>query len=161
MNAGLRIGQVARRTGLDVRLIRHYEKIGLIPPPGRREAGYASAGYRMFTDEHVHRLEFISLCRVLDLPLREIGDLLRSVDEECCASAQPALRRQLGDKLQEVDRRIAQLQRLRQRLERYRQPLPGGAEGADTEGCTPTTSPIGCAFGDAPRKVRAESWRLG
>ena len=91
MNAGMRIGQVAERTGLDVRLIRHYEKVGLIPAPRRSEAGYASAGYRMFTDEHVHRLEFIALCRVLDLPLREIGDLLRCVDEDCCGSAQPAL----------------------------------------------------------------------
>ena len=95
MNAGMRIGQVAERTGLDVRLIRHYEKIGLIPPPGRREAGYASAGYRIFTDKHVHRLEFIALCRLLDLPLREIGDLLRCVDDECCVSAQPALRARL------------------------------------------------------------------
>ena len=71
MNAGMRIGQVAKRTGLDVRLIRHYEKIGLIPPPRRRESGYASAGYRIFTEEHERRLDFIALCRVLDLPLRK------------------------------------------------------------------------------------------
>jgi len=153
MNAGMRIGQVAERTGLDVRLIRHYEKIGLIPPPGRREAGYASAGYRMFTDEHVHRLEFIALCRLLDLPLREIGDLLRCVDTECCGSAQPALRRLLGDKLQEVDRRIAQLQGLRQRLESYFRRLPEGAEGQETARCMPTTSPINCAFDDASQMV--------
>ncbi len=159
MSAGMRIGQVAERTGLDVRLIRHYEKIGLIPPPRRREAGYASAGYRMFTDEHVQRLEFIALCRLLDLPLREIGDLLRSADEECCASAQPRLRRLLGDKLQEVDRRIAQLRALRQRLESYRQQLPAG--GPDAEGCTPIIDPIGCAFGDAPQNFRPEGRRSG
>lgn len=149
-NAGMRIGQVAKRTGLDVRLIRHYENIGLIPPPRRSEAGYASAGYRIFTEEHVHRLEFIGLCRLLDLPLRQIGDLLRSVDDECCASAQPRLRRVLGEKLQEVDRRITLLQALHQRLESYLQRLPGGAESQETAGCAAITSPIRCAFGDTP-----------
>lgn len=154
MNAGVQIGQVAKRTGLDVRLIRHYEKIGLIPPPRRSEAGYASAGYRMFTEDHVQRLEFIALCRVLDLPLREIGDLLRCVDDECCASARPSLGRLLGEKLQEVDRRITQLEGLRQRLESYFQ--GPGAEAQDTAGCTPTTSPIEYAFNEAPRFVDLE-----
>ena len=156
MNAGMRIGQVAKRTGLDVRLIRHYEKIGLIPPPRRSEAGYASAGYRVFTQKHVQRLEFIALCRLLDLPLRDIGDLLRCVDEECCASARPRLRRLLVEKRQEVDRRITLLQGLRQRLEGYSQRLPEGAEGQETAGCTPATSPIECAFDDAPQEVNGE-----
>ena len=161
MNPGMRIGQVAKRTGLDVRLIRHYEKIGLIPPPRRSAAGYASAGYRMFTDEHVQRLEFIALCRLLDLPLREIGDLLRSVDEECCGSTRPRLRRLLGNKLQEVDRRITLLLALRQRLESYVQQLPERAEGQEAAGCAPTTSPIKCAFDDAPQKVKMEAPAVG
>lgn len=156
MNAGLRIGQVATRTGLDVRLIRHYEKIGLIPPPRRSNAGYASAGYRLFTEEHVKRLEFIALSRLLDLPLREIGDVLRGIDEECCASARPSLRHLLGEKLREVDRRITQLQGLRQRLESHFQGLPEGDEGQETAGCTPATSPITCAFGDSPQIANGE-----
>ena len=151
MNGGLRIGQVAKRTGLDVRLIRHYEKIGLIPPPRRMKAGYASAGYRIFTEDHVQRLEFIALCRSLDLPLRAIGDLLRRLDNSCCASAQPNLRHLLGEKMQEVDHRITLLQDLRQRLESYFQRLSEGAEGQEPAGCTPTTSPIECAFDDAPQ----------
>ena len=156
MNAGMRIGQVAERTGLDVRLIRHYEKIGLIPPPGRSEAGYASAGYRIFTEDHVRRLEFIALCRLLDLPLREIGRLLRSVNDDCCASARPGLRGLLREKLHEVDHRIALLKALRKRLESYFERVPEGSEGQGTAGCTPATSPIECAFGDAPQKVELE-----
>ena len=156
MNGGIRIGEVAERTGLDVRLIRHYEKIGLIRPPRRSEAGYASAGYRIFTEEHVRRLEFVALCRLLDLPLREIGDLLDSVDDECCASARPRLGRLLAEKLQEVDRRIALLQGLRQRLESHFQRLSEGAEGQELAGCRPITSPIECAFGDALQKVQME-----
>ncbi len=145
---------------MDVRLIRHYEKMGLIPSPSRSEAGYAAAGYRIFTEEHVQRLDFIALCRLLDLPLREIGDLLRCVDEECCASAQPRLRRLLSEKLQEVDRRITLLQGLRQRLQSSYQRLPAAAEGPDTAGCRPTTSPIKCAFGDTPRLSASRSRRL-
>lgn len=156
MNAGMRIGKVAKRTGLDVRLIRHYEKIGLIPPPRRSDAGYASAGYRLFTEEHVRRLQFVALCRLLDLPLREIGDLLHSVDEQCCASARPRLRRRLGEKLAEVDRRITLLQGLRHRLESYFRRLPEGAEGQESTGCTPAMSPITCAFGEVPRMVEVE-----
>ena len=156
MNAGMRIGEVAKRTGLDVRLIRHYEKIGLIPPPIRSEAGYASAGYRIFTEDHVHRLEFIALCRSLDLPLRAIGDLLLRLDNSCCASAQPNLRHLLGEKMQEVDHRITLLQDLRQRLESYFQRLSEGAEGQEPAGCTPTTSPIECAFDDDPQVVEVE-----
>ena len=152
----MRIGQVAERTGLDVRLIRHYEKIGLIPAPSRSEAGHASAGYRMFTEEHVKRLEFIVLCRLLDLPLREVGDLLCCVDDECCVSAQPALRRLLGKKLQEADHRIMLLQGLRQRLESYFQRLSQAAGGRESAACTPTANPIKCAFGDAPRIVGVE-----
>ena len=148
INGTLRIGQVAKRTGLDVRLIRHYEKIGLIPPPRRSEAEYASAGYRLFTEEHVQRLEFIALARLLDLPLREIGDLLSCVDDGCCSSAQPHLRGLVGEKLREVDTRITMLQDLRDRLQSYYQQLPEVAECRETGDCAPASSPIQCAFGE-------------
>ena len=153
MNGGLRIGQVAKRTGLDVRLIRHYEKIGLIPPPERSEAEYASAGYRLFTEEHVQRLEFIALARLLDLPLREIGELLSCVDDGCCTSAQPRLRGLLAVKLHEVDNRMTMLQDLRNRLQSYYQRLPEADELQETEVCAPAASPLQCAFGQAPLKV--------
>jgi len=155
-DGGLRIGQVARRTGLDVRLIRHYEKIGLIPPPRRREAGYASAGYRLFTEEHIQRLEFIALGRSLDLPLREIGELLGYINDGCCSSAQPHLRTLLGEKLQEVDRRLLMLQDLRRRLEVYLDRLSEGAECNETCTCALGATPVQCAFGEAaPRVDRA------
>jgi DNA-binding transcriptional MerR regulator len=152
-DGGLRIGQVAKRTGLDVRLIRHYEKMGLIPPPRRGEAGYASAGYRLFAEEHIQRLEFIALGRSLDLPLREIGELLGYISNGCCASAHPHLQSLLGDKLQEVDQRIAMLQDLRNRLEEYHQRLAKGADCQETCTCAIGATPIQCAFGEAALKV--------
>jgi DNA-binding transcriptional MerR regulator len=149
VNGGLRIGQVAKRTGLDVRLIRHYEKIGLIPSPRRSEGGYASSGYRLFTEEHVQRLEFIGLARLLDLPLREIGDLLSCVDDGCCTSARPRLRDLLAEKLQEVEQRITMLQDLKNRIQDLYQQLPEVCQCQGTEGCAPASSPILCAFGEA------------
>lgn len=148
-NGGLRIGQVARRTGLDVRLIRHYEKMGLIPPPRRRPAGYASAGYRLFAEEHVQRLEFIALARSLDLPLREIGELLGYINDGCCTSAQPHVRTSLAEKLQEVDRRIATLQDLRHRLQEYCDRFSEGVECEESCRCAPGATLIQCAFGEA------------
>ena len=153
MNTGMRIGQVAKRTGLDVRLIRHYEMIGLIPAPERSEAGYASAGYRVFTEEHVQRLEFIALCRLLDLPLREIGYLLQCVDDDCCVSARPPLQRLLVEKLQEVDHRMTLLKGLQERLGSFLQRLLKGTEGQIAR-CTPGSSPIQCTFGDATVHVK-------
>lgn len=144
----LRIGEVAKRTGLDVRLIRHYEKVGLIPSPRRREAGYASAGYRLFTEDHVQRLEFIALGRLLDLSLREIGTLLSCVDEGCCTSAQPRVRTLLKEQLEEVDRRIAMLQELRQRLQSYYQRLHEEAECRTPANCRGSAIPIQCTFGE-------------
>ncbi len=152
-SGGLRIGQVARRTGLGVSLIRHYEKMGLIPPPGRREAGYASAGYRLFAEEHIQRLEFIALARSLDLPLREIGELLGYINDGYCTSAQTHLRTLLSEKLGEVDRRLAMLQDLRHRLQDHYHRLGQGVECDETCHCTAGANPVQCAFGEAAVKV--------
>jgi DNA-binding transcriptional MerR regulator len=147
----LRIGQVAKRTGLDVRLIRHYEKIGLIPAPRRSNAGYASAGYRLFTEDHVQQLQFIALGRLLDLSLRQIGELLNCVDEGCCTSAQPRVRTLLREQLEEVDRRIAMLQELRYRLESYDQRLQEETECRTPASCRGSAIPIECTFGPVIR----------
>src|SRR3546814_19295645 len=52
-------------------MFRHYEKIGLIPPPPRRDGGY-----RDYSEPDVHRLRFIANARDLGFPIEEIGKLL-------------------------------------------------------------------------------------
>ncbi len=52
-------------------MIRHYEEIGLIPPPARRDSGY-----RDYTDADVHRLHFIANARDLGFPIEDIRSLL-------------------------------------------------------------------------------------
>src|SRR3546814_7134309 len=65
------IGAASQASGVSQRMIRHYEKIGLIPAPLRRDSGY-----RDYADADVHRLRFIANARDLGFPIEDIRDLL-------------------------------------------------------------------------------------
>src|SRR3546814_11956435 len=65
------IGGASAATGVSQRMIRHYEKIGLIPSAARRDSGY-----RDYSDVDVHRLRFIANARDLGFPIEEIRKLL-------------------------------------------------------------------------------------
>ncbi|NJR79165.1 MerR family transcriptional regulator [Sphingomonas corticis] len=67
----MNIGQASKASGVSQRMIRHYEKLSLIPAPPRRDSGY-----RDYSDADVHRLRFIANARDLGLPIGEIADLL-------------------------------------------------------------------------------------
>lgn len=67
----MNIGQASQASGVSQRMIRHYEKIGLIPRAARRDSGY-----RDYSDGDVHRLRFIANARDLGFPIEEIGKLL-------------------------------------------------------------------------------------
>lgn len=73
----LTVGALASRTGITVRTLHHYDAIGLLSPSGRSEAGY-----RLYSDTDVRRLEHIVLLRGLGLNLTDIGAALeRSADD--------------------------------------------------------------------------------
>ncbi|GLW09783.1 hypothetical protein Misp01_49120 [Microtetraspora sp. NBRC 13810] len=67
----LSIGELARRTGLSVKLIRHWSDIGVVPPAGRTEAGY-----RLYEPEAVARLELARTLRELGLGMTAIRDVV-------------------------------------------------------------------------------------
>lgn len=67
----MNIGGVSAATGVSQRMIRHYEKIGLIPSAARRDSGY-----RDYSDADLHRLRFIANARDLGFPIEEIRKLL-------------------------------------------------------------------------------------
>lgn len=67
----MNIGAASDVSGVSQRMIRHYEKIGLVPAPSRR-----GSGYRDYTDADVHRLRFIANARDLGFPIEEIRTLL-------------------------------------------------------------------------------------
>jgi len=68
---GLTIGIVARRSGVSVRMLRHYDAIGLLRP-ARRNA----SGYRLYAPADLARLQAIVALRQLGFGLAEIGELL-------------------------------------------------------------------------------------
>ncbi|MET9426249.1 MerR family transcriptional regulator [Streptomyces sp. NPDC003036] len=62
------IGEVARRSGVSARMLRHYESLGLVRPSGR-----TGSGYREYSGEDIQRIFHIETLRSLGLSLREIG----------------------------------------------------------------------------------------
>ncbi len=73
----IKIGELSQKTGVHIETIRYYERILLIPKPGRTEAGH-----RIYGDQHLKRLVFIRRCRALDFSLNEIRFLLQAVEED-------------------------------------------------------------------------------
>ena len=67
----MRIGELARRSGLSADAIRFYESQQLLPPTRR-----SAAGYRQFGDDDLRRLNFIRRAKRLGFSLPEIGELL-------------------------------------------------------------------------------------
>ncbi|MFF3417566.1 HEAT repeat domain-containing protein [Streptomyces sp. NPDC002698] len=65
------IGEVARRSGVSARMLRHYEALGLVRPSGR-----TGSGYRKYSGDDIRRIFHIESLRSLGLSLREIGRAL-------------------------------------------------------------------------------------
>lgn len=67
----MKIGAISNATKVSQRMIRHYEKIGLIPPAARRDSGY-----RDYDQRDLHSLRFIGRARDLGFPIEDIRLLL-------------------------------------------------------------------------------------
>lgn len=79
----MNIGQAAQASGVSPRMIRHYEKIGVVPKPLRRDSGY-----RDYSDADVHRLKFVANARDLGFPIEEIRALLNLWNDRGRASSE-------------------------------------------------------------------------
>ncbi|GAA2095125.1 MULTISPECIES: MerR family transcriptional regulator [Brevibacterium] len=71
----MHIGEMAERSGLSSRTLRHYESIGLIPPTGRTEGGY-----RLYSEDDLRRLMTIRRMKALSFSTAEMGELLTLLD---------------------------------------------------------------------------------
>lgn len=67
------VHEVSRLAGVSIRTLHHYDRIGLLRP-----AMVTEAGYRLYDDTALERLQCILLFRELEFPLREIGEILDS-----------------------------------------------------------------------------------
>ncbi|MEU0189973.1 MerR family transcriptional regulator [Streptomyces afghaniensis] len=110
------IGDVARRSGVSARMLRHYESLGLVRPTGRTEAGY-----REYSGEDVRRIFHIESLRSLGLSLREVK---RALDDPGFAPAEL-----VDDLVRQTRERIAAETELLTRLDRIGAAEPAGWEG--------------------------------
>lgn len=101
------IGQLARRAGVAIDTVRYYERNGLLSPAGR-----LPSGYRRYGDVELMRLRFIRRAKALGFTLEEIRELLALGSRESIAE----IKRAAETKLEDLDRRLSELQRIRQGL---------------------------------------------
>jgi MerR family transcriptional regulator, thiopeptide resistance regulator len=118
--AGWRVGDLARATGLTVRTLHYYDEIGLVPPSRR-----AGGGQRIYSDADVERLYRVSTLRRLGLPLARMPSVLDGNSGDATSV--------LAAHLADVDRRLETEHRLRARLARLLEQPAGhaGPRGSD------------------------------
>lgn len=107
MSAGLRVGRVADAVGVNVETLRYYERRGIIPQPDR-----SLGGHRLYPEETVTTLRVIKAAQGLGFTLDEVAELLEAGRHHHGSGLQA----RTEAKLAEVDRKIADLQVIRDSL---------------------------------------------
>ncbi|MHB8759102.1 MAG: Cu(I)-responsive transcriptional regulator [Thiobacillus sp.] len=105
----MNIGDAAAASGVSAKMIRHYERIGLV-----RQSGRTPAGYRQYQARDVHLLRFVRRARDLGFPLDQIRQLLSLWEDPARASAD--VKRLAEAHIAELDARIAALSEMRTTL---------------------------------------------
>ena len=103
------ISKLSTKTGVQRETIRYYERIGLIPKPGRQ-----ANGYRLYGEADLERLNFIRSARALDFTLQEIAQILAARDrqEPPCKHVLDLIQSHVGD----IEKRIRELEQLKEDL---------------------------------------------
>ena len=104
------VGEFARRAGLRASAVRYYERLGLLPPPPRRN------GRRVYGPEAFAHLAVVRVARESGFTLEETGRLLRGFSPKTAASAR--WRALAESKLTEMDTVIARAQAMKDLLHR-------------------------------------------
>ena len=105
------IGDAATRSGVNAKMIRHYESLGLLPKISRTDSGY-----RQYTGNDVHTLRFIRRGRTLGFSMAEIAELLKLWQNKRRESLQ--VKRLAAAHIQDLDRKIEEMQSMRAVLSR-------------------------------------------
>ena len=67
------VNEVSKLTGVSIRTLQYYDKIGLLKP-----SGYTQAGYRLYDDTALEKLQQILLFRELEFPLKDVKKIIES-----------------------------------------------------------------------------------
>ncbi len=103
------VGQLARRAGVGVQTVRYYERRHLLPTAARR-----ASGYREFSPAALDRVRFIRRAQELGFTLSEIAELLALRLDPHTTAAEVKAR--AGQKIDEIDGKIRDLERIRHGL---------------------------------------------
>lgn len=98
----MNIGEAANASGVNSKLIRHYESIGIIPKAARSESGY-----RRYSESDVHILTFVKSARRLGFSMKEIKKLVSLWRNKSRSSAE--VRTLALAHIQELEQKIAEL----------------------------------------------------
>lgn len=106
---GLRIGDLARRAGVNLQTIHYYERRALLPEPPR-----TASNYRMYPRDAIRRVRFIKHAQELGFTLEEIKELisLRATPRACCND----VRERAEQKAKQIDEKIRSLKAMRKAL---------------------------------------------
>ena len=107
--AGIPIGELSQRTGVNIETIRYFEKVGLLAAPARTQGGH-----RVYSAAHVRTLTFIKRARELGFAPEEVRAMLNlgGPESACCDE----IREISVHHLEQVRRKIADLSRLERLL---------------------------------------------
>ena len=105
----MNIGEVAEASGVNAKLIRHYESLGIIPKASRSESGY-----RVYSDSDVHILTFVKRARGLGFSMKEIKKLVGLWRNKSRASSE--VKALALAHLKELESKIAELQAMAKTL---------------------------------------------
>ncbi len=105
LQAPLKIGEVAARSGLSVKTIRFYCDQGLIHPISRSEGGY-----RLFADGVFAELQLIRTLKAMEIPLHDVTRILESRRSGLCTCS--TLKATLHQKAGEIQQKISALRAL-------------------------------------------------
>ena len=106
----LDIGRASKESGVSVKMIRHYEAIGLLKNVARTDANY-----RVYADKDVHTLRFVKRARTLGFAMDDIRELLALWQNKSRPSA--SVKKIAGGHMQDLKRRILEMQSMVATLE--------------------------------------------
>lgn len=119
-DSGIKIGQLAEKSGVHVETVRYYQRIGLMPTPRR---GYGAV--RLYGEDAVGRLRFIKRAQALGFSLDEVKLLLDlSVGEHC-----EETRTFADQKKRLVDKKMADLRAIQSALDKLIRACGTGRKG--------------------------------
>lgn len=117
----MNIGRLAELAGVNVDTIRYYEREKLLPPAAR-----SPSGYRRYGPSDLERLRFIRRSKELGFSLAEIDELLSLTANR--RSDVHGVKRKAEQRLAQVERKIAELRRVKRGLEALIDACPGTGE---------------------------------